>query len=61
MSLRNLSADDPSVILDFRKSKYLDPRITFSRASFAPAADPGSGYGTAGGTIQSLMSTSHAY
>ena len=35
MTLRNLSADDPSVTFDFRKSKYLDPRITFTRASFA--------------------------
>ena len=49
MTLRNLSADDPSVTFDFRKSKYLDPRITFTRASFAPASDPDAGTGIAGG------------
>ena len=52
MTLRNLSADRPNITLDFRKSKKLDPRITFTRASYAPASDPSSGTGTSGGTIQ---------
>ena len=57
MTLRNLSADDPSVTFDFRKSKYLDPRITFTRASYAdssnnPINKPNSGTGTAGGKFQ---------
>lgn len=49
--LRNLDNVMPAVDFDFRHSKHLDPRITFTRASFAPAADPGSGTGTAGGQV----------
>ena len=52
MTLRNLSADDPSVTFDFLKSKYLDPRITLTRASYAPANNPSSGTGTSGGKLQ---------
>ena len=52
MTLRNLSADDPVITLDFQKSKKLDPRVTFTRASYAPASDPSSGTGTSGGTLQ---------
>lgn len=51
MTLRNLSADRPNITLDFRKSKKLDPRITFTRASFAPASDPGSGTGNVGNGV----------
>ena len=43
MTLRNLSNNRPSVTFNFKRAKKLDPRITFTRASFAPAADPSSG------------------
>ena len=49
MKLRKLENEMPAVTLDFYNSKQLDPRITFTRASFAPATDPGSGTGIAGG------------
>ena len=56
MTLRNLTADRPSVTFDFRKSKQLDPRITFTRASYTsggtPVNQPSAGTGTHGGTLQ---------
>ena len=52
MALRNLSDDMPSVVFNFQASKYLDPRITFTRASYAPASDPASGTGNVDGGVQ---------
>ena len=49
MTLRNSDKVRPNLTLDFRNSKKLDPRVTFTRASFAPASDPSSGSGVAGG------------
>ena len=50
MTLRNSDKVRPSITFDFRNSKKLDPRVTFTRASFAPASDPSSGSGVAGGS-----------
>ena len=48
MTLRNLSPNRPSVTFNFKRAKKLDPRITFTRASFAdnlgnPINEPSSG------------------
>lgn len=56
MTLRNLPAKYPSVTFDFHKSKQLDPRITFTRASYSsggsPVNQPSAGTGTHSGTLQ---------
>ena len=49
MKFADFTNNQPSITLDFRKSQYLDPRVTFTRASFAPPSDPASGSGAAGG------------
>ena len=43
MTLKDFPDADPSITLDFLKSKQLDPRITFSRASSGGADGTGSG------------------
>lgn len=59
MTLRNLDKVRPSVTLDFQKSKKLDPRVTFTRASYADSAgnpihEPSAGTGTHSGTLQNF-------
>lgn len=54
MTLRNLDSTRPSITLNFKRSKKLDPRVTFTRASFAdsagnPFSAPSAGSGVAGG------------
>ena len=46
MTLDKFPDADPSITLDFLKSKKLDPRITFSRASNAGTTPPTTGDGT---------------
>lgn len=46
MSLRNFPDANTSIVLDFRKSKKLDPRITFERASNATTTPPTIGEGS---------------
>ena len=43
MTLDNFPNADPSIVLDFQKSRQLDPRITFTRASGGGAVGTGSG------------------
>ena len=42
----NFPDAEPSITLDFQKSKKLDPRITFSRASDANTTPPTTGEGS---------------
>ena len=35
MTLANFPDSDPAIVLDFQKSRKMDPRVTFSRASTA--------------------------
>ena len=53
MSLRNFPDANTSIVLDFRKSKKLDPRITFERASNATTTPPtiGEGSGSVNGQL----------
>ena len=52
MTLDNFPDADPSITLDFTKSKKLDPRITFTRASAAgPPPVVGEGSGNVNGQV----------
>lgn len=53
MTLDKFPDADPSITLDFQKSKKLDPRITFTRASDATTTPPtvGEGSGNVGGQV----------
>ena len=57
MGLRNLDNVMPAITLDFYNSKQLDPRVTFTRASYSnnagdPVNQPSAGTGTSGGQLQ---------
>lgn len=57
MGLRNLENVMPAITLDFYNSKQLDPRVTFTRASFAEGGTPippGSGTGGVNGEIMTF-------
>ena len=49
--VRSLDNVLPSADFDFRYSKYLDPRVTFTRASGANWVAPANGTGTVGGSV----------
>jgi len=54
VTLRSLDSTRPSITLNFKRSKKLDPRVTFTRASFAESGTPKppeSGTGTVGGKV----------